>query len=47
MFIQNFSDIQSYGEIKMMHAKLPELDGHPPELSDVLSILNKKPSPLK
>ena len=33
MIIQNFSDIDSKEEIKLMHAKLVELGGHPPELS--------------
>ena len=47
MIIQNFRDIQSYAEIKLMHQKLRDLDGKPPELSEVLPILNKKPSPLQ
>lgn len=41
MFIHNFSDIQSYGEIKLMHAKLVEMGGTPPELSDIIPIITK------
>jgi len=36
MIIQNFSDIDSKEEIKLMHEKLVELGGHPPELSGTL-----------
>ena len=42
MIIQNFSDIQSPEELKLMHRKLVELGGAPPELSDIMPILDKK-----
>lgn len=34
--IQNFNDVQSAAEIKLMHAKLTEMGGRPPALEDVL-----------
>jgi hypothetical protein len=34
--IQNFSDIQSDGEIRLMHEKLKALKGSPPPLEDVM-----------
>ena len=36
MIIQNFSDFESKEEIRLMHEKLKELGGKPPELSFVL-----------
>ena len=36
MKIENFSDIESHGEIIMMHEKLRELGGNPPGLVDTL-----------
>ena len=41
--IQNFSDIDSKEEIKLMHEKLKELGGNPPELSFELG---KRPTPV-
>jgi hypothetical protein len=35
--IQNFDDVQSSGEIAIMHAKLIALGGNPPPLEEVLS----------
>ena|SRR6218665_243764 len=32
MNVQKFSELDSLGEVQMMHAKLRELGGHPPEL---------------
>jgi hypothetical protein len=34
--IQNFRDIQSPEEIARMHARLLDMDGHPPDLDNVL-----------
>ncbi|MFN7113793.1 MAG: hypothetical protein ACK4PK_05470 [Alphaproteobacteria bacterium] len=40
--IQNFSDIQSDAEIRLMHAKLKEKSGNPPPLDDILRGMGKK-----
>lgn len=40
--IQNFSDIQSDAEIRLMHAKLKELRGNPPPIDDILRGIGKK-----
>ncbi|MDP2206727.1 MAG: hypothetical protein Q8K65_10535 [Alphaproteobacteria bacterium] len=40
--IQNFSDIQSDAEIRLMHEKLKEKSGNPPPLDDILRGMGKK-----
>jgi len=35
--IENFRDIQSDAEIRLMHEKLKELKGNPPPLEDILA----------
>lgn len=47
MFTQNFNDIQSAGEIRLMHEKLVELGGTPPDLSAIIPTMDKKPLPLE
>lgn len=45
MSVQNFGDVERQGEIELMHRKLVELGGKPPQLSDILpSQVTKKPS---
>lgn len=41
--IQNFNDVQFSDEIKLMHAKLIEMDGHPPSLEEIFPEPLKKP----
>jgi hypothetical protein len=40
--IQNFSDIQSDAEIRLMHKELKALKGNPPPLDDILRGMGKK-----
>lgn len=42
MTIQNFDEIQSLKEIQLMHQKLVQLGGQPPDLSEIVPIMNKK-----
>lgn len=41
--IENLRDLPSFEEVKLMHAKLIEMGGTPPELSDVIPIIDKGP----
>lgn len=42
MAIQNFEDVQSLKEIQLMREKLVEFGGTPPELSEILPVMDKK-----
>lgn len=42
MTIQNFEDIQSLKEIQLMHKKLVDCGGTPPDLSEIVPVMNKK-----
>jgi hypothetical protein len=45
--IQNFSDIESPNEIRLMHAKLLEQEGKPPPLDEVLKTVSKPAAVLR
>lgn len=44
MDIQDFADLPSLHEVKLMHKKLKELKGNPPPLEDIISKKLGKPS---
>lgn len=43
MTVQKFTDLASDAELRLMHAKLKELGGQPPELDDIPGIEERKP----
>lgn len=44
MTVQKFTDLASDAELRLMHAKLKELGGAPPDLGDIPGIADRKPS---
>lgn len=46
MHTDSMAALPSYEELKLMHEKLIELGGKPPELSSIVAFMDKKPHPL-